>query len=181
MTVSVLFENEKLMIARIATEVRATLDENHIYTDHTVDLAVRKDKLRLAQSRDFKITEQEAATAKEYGLKYLLGIINSRLLTWYLQNLLGMAIEINPETARNLPIHRIDFTNPAEKAAHDEIVALVEEMLALQKERAAAESALDDRRFSLSKRIEQVDAEIDRRVYALYGLSEAEIRVVEGQ
>ena len=30
------------------------------------------------------------------------------------------------------------------------------------------------------RRIARVDAEIDRRVYALYGLTEAEIRVVEG-
>jgi hypothetical protein len=31
------------------------------------------------------------------------------------------------------------------------------------------------------RRIAQVDAEIDQRVYALYGLTEEEIRVVEGE
>jgi hypothetical protein len=130
-----LFENEKIMIARIATEVKATLDFSFLYTDHTIDLAVRRDKLLNAKSRDFKVSTESAEFAENYSLHYLLGVINSKLATWYLQNLLGMAIEINPDTGRRLPIHRIDFENPAEKLAHDEIVRLVERMLALQKER----------------------------------------------
>ncbi len=176
-----LFENEKIMIARIATDVRATIDFTNLYTDHTIDLAVRKDKLQNAESRDFKITESEANFAKEYSLHYLLGNINSRLVTWYLQNILGMAIEINPETGRNLPIHRIDFTNPAEKSAHDAIVNLVEQMLDLQKQHQQAEAAQEDSRFPLQKRIQELDNEIDAHVFDLYGLTEAEIKIVEGK
>ncbi|OGO46495.1 MAG: hypothetical protein A2W37_14350 [Chloroflexi bacterium RBG_16_63_12] len=78
------------------------------------------------------------------------------------------------------PIRRINFSDPAEKRQHDEIVQLVTEMLELHKEHAEAERALDDRRHALQKRIEKLDAEIDARVYALYGLTEEEIRVVEG-
>jgi hypothetical protein len=174
-----LFENDKIMIARIATEVRATLDFTNLYTDHTIDLAVRKDKLLNAERRDFKITEGEADIAKQYSLHYLLGNINSRVATWYLQNILGMAIEINPEIGRNLPIRRINFAGPAEKSAHDEIVKLVEEMLDLQKQRQQAETAKEDARFALQKRIQALDREIDARVYRLYGLTEEEIGIVE--
>ena len=78
------------------------------------------------------------------------------------------------------PIRRINFSDPAEKRQHDEIVQLVTEMLELHKEHAEAERALDDRRHALQKRIEKLDAEIDARVHALYGLTEEEIRVVEG-
>jgi len=38
-----------------------------------------------------------------------------------------------------------------------------------------------DRVRNLERQIAQVDAEIDQRVYALYGLSEDEIRIVEGK
>ena len=55
------------------------------------------------------------------------------------------------------------------------------EMLELHKEHAEAARALDDRRHALHKRIEKLDDEIDARVYALYGLTEEEIRVVEGR
>jgi len=177
-----LFENEKIMIARIATEVKATLDYDNIYTDHTIDLAVRKDKLINAKTRGFKISEEEAITAQTYNLNYLLGAINSKLITWYLKNILGMAIEINPDTARRLPIRRIDFGNPAEKSAHDEVVGLVEKMLALQKERQSVRREEDlDQVRNLEREIARVDEEIDRRVYVLYGLSPEEIKIVEGK
>jgi hypothetical protein len=176
-----LFENEKIMIARIATVVKATLDNQNLYTDHTIDLAVRKDKLINVQNRDIKINPDEAKAAREYDLRYLLGVINSKLVTWYLKNLLGMAIEINPDTGRRLPIRRIDFGNPAEKSAHDEIVKLVEKILALQKERQSVRREDDlDRVRNLERQIAQVDAEIDQRVYKLYGLTEDEVKVVEG-
>ena len=80
-----------------------------------------------------------------------------------------------------LPIHRIDFGNPAEKSAHDEIVALVEKMLALQKERQSVRREDDlDKVRNLEREIVRVDAEIDRRVYVLYGLTDEEIKIVEG-
>jgi type I restriction-modification system DNA methylase subunit len=174
-----LFENDKLMVARIADEVRATIDLNHLYTDHTIDLAVKKDRLVEAKSRDFKISAEEAAVARPYSLYYLLGLINSKLATFYLRRMLGMAIEINPETGRTLPIRRINFDDPAEKAQHDRIVALVEEMLQLQKEHAEASARLEDRRWRLKDRIDELDREIDQAVYTLYGLTEEEIAIVE--
>ncbi len=176
-----LFENDKLMIARIASEVVATLDTSRIYTDHTINLAVRKDSLISVENRSVKITEEEAEAARRYNLHYLLGLINSKLATFYLRRLLGMAIEINPETARSLPICRINFDNLADKKRHDAIVARVEEMLQLQKGYAEAERNLEDRRHTLKRRIEEVDAAIDRMVYELYDLTEEEIAVVEGR
>jgi len=63
----------------------------------------------------------------------------------------------------------------------DKMVALVEEMLRLQKEHAEAEALKEDRRHDLARRIERLDAEIDALVYELYGLTEEEIAVVEGR
>jgi hypothetical protein len=59
-------------------------------------------------------------------------------------------------------------------------VKLVEEMLALQKQRQQANTALEDSRHTLKRRIESLDREIDHRVYALYGLTEEGIKIVEG-
>ena len=174
-----LFENEKLMICRIASEVMATYDDQHLYTDHTLDLAVRKDKLQHVKRRDLKISDEEASFVRQYHLFYLLGLINSRVATFYLQMMLGMAIEINPETARQLPIRRINFDDPADVARHDRMVEMVAEMLRLQKEHAQADALKEDRRYDLARRIEWLDAEIDALVYELYGLTEEEIGVVE--
>ena len=55
-------------------------------------------------------------------------------------------------------------------------------MLALQKERQSVrrEDGLDRVR-NLERQIAQVDAEIDQRVSALYGLSPEKIKIVEGK
>jgi len=53
-------------------------------------------------------------------------------------------------------------------------------MLQLQKDYARAEREEEDRRFALKRRIDEVDAAIDRLVYNVYRLTEEEIRVVEG-
>jgi len=45
---------------------------------------------------------------------------------------------------------------------------------------AEAEREKEDRRHALKRRIDAVDADIDRMVYQLYGLAEEKIKVVEG-
>jgi hypothetical protein len=50
----------------------------------------------------------------------------------------------------------------------------------LQKQHQQAEAGKEDVRFALQKRIQALDGEIDRLVYRLYGLTEEEIKIVEG-
>jgi hypothetical protein len=122
---------------------------------------------------------------KQYDLKmtYVLGILNSRLLNWYYQN------AINPEKGEalaqvkrghlaQLPIRTIDFADPADAARHARMVALVEQMLALHQRRAAARTPHEQ--SVLAAQIAATDRQIDRVVYELYGLSEEEVRIVEG-
>jgi len=45
---------------------------------------------------------------------------------------------------------------------------------------AEVEREKEDRRHALKRRIDEVDADIDRMVYQLYGLTQEEIKVVEG-
>lgn len=58
------------------------------------------------------------------------------------------------------------------------ISSLVERMLELHKQLAAAQTPPEKTR--LQTQIELMDRAIDRLVYDLYGLTEEEIRVVEG-
>ncbi|MBE9592255.1 MAG: hypothetical protein IMF19_02135 [Proteobacteria bacterium] len=69
------------------------------------------------------------------------------------------------------------FTNPVEKAQHDKLVALVESMLELQKKYPDARMERDKELYERQIRI--VDAQIDRLVYDLYGLTEVEVKVVK--
>ncbi len=71
-----------------------------------------------------------------------------------------------------------DFTDPTDVTRHDRMVSLVTQMLDLHA-RLAAEGVPHEK-AALQRRIDQTDKQIDRLVYELYGLSEEEIRVVEG-
>jgi len=157
------FEKPKLIYPDIARESRFTLDRENFYLDST----------------SFMIPTDDL---------YLLSVLNSRLTFFYLKAICpvigdpnkGGRLRLKRVYIQTLPIRRIDFGNPSEKSTHDEIIELVEEMLDLQKQRQQAEAAKEDARFALQKRIEAVDKEIDARVYRLYGLTEEEIRIVEG-
>ena len=59
------------------------------------------------------------------------------------------------------------------------MVALVQRMLDLHKQLAAA--TLPHSQEMLQRQIDATDRQIDRLVYELYGLSDEEIRVVEGR
>jgi hypothetical protein len=78
-----------------------------------------------------------------------------------------------------LPIRTIDFSNPAEVAKHDKLVALVENMLEQQKKHHEARMERDKELYE--RQIKFVNSQIDRLVYYLYGLTEGEIEVVEGE
>lgn len=115
-----------------------------------------------------------------------MGLLNSRYLDWLYRNLVReigrVFAQVKLSKIKQLPIRRINFADPTEKQQHDEIVALVEAMLELQKEYAEAERGkFRDKTDALKRRIAQVDAAIDAAVYRLYDLSEEEIRVVEGE
>ena len=69
------------------------------------------------------------------------------------------------------------FTNPVEKVQHDKLVALVDSMLELQKKHHETRMERDKELYERQIKIE--DAQIDRLVYDLYGLTEEEVKVAE--
>jgi type I restriction-modification system DNA methylase subunit len=116
-----------------------------------------------------------------FSYNYLCGLLNSRLLNLYLRqvstNFRGGYLAANKQFIEQLPIRTIDFSNPAEKAQHDKLVSLVENMLELQEKYHDAKMERDKELYE--RQIKVVDAQIDKLVYELYGLTEDEIKVVE--
>ena len=117
---------------------------------------------------------------------YLLGLLNSRLF-WFAIGNISIPFGIRAGQYRyrliyqymeKVPIRVIDSANVADQARHDRMVQLVEHMLALHKRLAAANAPHD--KTVLQAQIDATDRQIDRLVYDLYGLTEEEIRIVEG-
>ena len=71
-----------------------------------------------------------------------------------------------------------DFSNPADKARHDKMVQLVQRMLELNRRLGSATVPHD--KEALQRQIDATDRQIDKLIYELYGLTEEEIKIVEG-
>jgi hypothetical protein len=112
---------------------------------------------------------------------YVLGLLNSKAVDYYHKkistNFRGGWFGYDAKIIRNIPIRTIDFTKPAEKAQHDRMVALVGQMLALH----GASAHTPQEKERLARQVESTDRAIDALVYQLYGLTEDEIRIVEGR
>jgi hypothetical protein len=79
----------------------------------------------------------------------------------------------------NLPIRTTSLDDPADKTRQEHMIALVEQMLELHDRLSTAQSKADQEVYK--RQINSTDAEIDKLVYELYGLTEEEIAIVEGE
>ena len=113
---------------------------------------------------------------------YILGLLNSKLLFWYYQRICTVMragySHYMTQYIEQLPIRTINLSDPVDKAHHDRMVALVTQMLDLNKK--LQEARLEQDKTMLSRQIDATNALIDQIVYKLYGLTEEEIKIVEG-
>jgi hypothetical protein len=178
------FELPKIMIRDITGthRIEATYDTNGLYCDHTILCALRN-----CDVEKWKPAEAGAiAGSKKYHTAFLTGIVASKCVSLYFYLVLtgegirtGGGFHTYPETIRNFPIPVLDISKPADKARHDKLVSLVEQMLAAKPQLARAQSD-KDKDFYANK-CAALDRQIDALVYELYGLTADEIKIVEGK
>jgi SAM-dependent methyltransferase len=144
-----------------------------------------QDKILVVRTRNLSLARRVIATLDDeknynlnrlsniiardgFDLKGLLGVLNSRLLNWLFATRF-YDYEIKPVYLRQSPVCNINSTA---------LITLVEKMLDLHKQRAAARTPHEQ--TALDRQISATDIQIDRLVYDLYGLTEEEIKLVEG-
>ena len=86
--------------------------------------------------------------------------------------------KIKKEQLECVPIRRINFSNATDKSSHDYIVKLVEQMLETKQKLSIVKTEGEINR--LESLCTSLDRKIDEAVYELYGLTEEEIKIVEG-
>lgn len=114
---------------------------------------------------------------------YVLGLLNSRLLFWKLAResnvFRGGWITCTKQYFGELPIRVIDSSDKADRARHDHVVELVGHMLKAKEQLGRART--DHDRNYYENKCAVLDRQLDASVYELYGLSDEEIRNVEGE
>ncbi len=115
-------------------------------------------------------------TTTEISPYYVLGILNSTLMNWLFAKSYNI-VNIDPRYLKKIPIRSIHQEQGKGKKSHDRMVAMVTDILSLHKQLASTKVPQD--KTMLQARIASIDRQIDQLVYELYGLTEAEISIVE--
>jgi type I restriction-modification system DNA methylase subunit len=156
------FEKPKIIWPDIAKESRFAFDQTGLYFGNTAYMIPINDL-------------------------FLLAILNSRLIFSYFKRIAtvlgdpdkGGRLRWIFQDIIKIPIRFIDFSNAKDKSIHDQIVKLVDSMLTLQKQLSAVKST--NHKEVIRRQIDATDAEIDRLVYELYGLTQEEVTIIEGK
>jgi len=151
----------KVLIRKTGSSIIATYDDSGIFPEQSLYfLFNNKTKM------DFK---------------FLLGILNSKLLTFYYRakcltnkNSIAQGKKVDLD---QLPIYTINFSDPSDKARHDKMVSLVDQMLSLNKQLPAVKT--DYEKTALQRQIDATDRQIDELVYELYGITDEERKIIE--
>jgi len=122
------------------------------------------------------------SSATDYSIKYLLGILNSRLMSFLYplvsnKIVVGSFPRLSVRDLKRLPIRTINFSDPTDKARHEKMVGLVAQMLTLHKQLDTAKTP--DEKTRIQRQIDATDHQIDQLVYELYGLTQGEVQVVD--
>ncbi|MBI5166316.1 MAG: N-6 DNA methylase [candidate division NC10 bacterium] len=156
-----LYQGEKILIRKTGTGIRATYDDEGFYAIQVIYI--------------FKPVKPTT------NLKFLLGLLNSRLMAFYYFTKFGEKHKkafphLRQESVLQLPIRLPDISNQKEKVLHDKVAALVDIMLNLQSRYQLTKGS---EQGLLKDQLDKTDREIDDLVYKLYGITEDEIKVVK--
>ncbi len=149
------FESNKLMLPDIALRMQATYDTEGIYCVNTAYIIPNDDM-------------------------YLLSIVNSKLIRFFYakitSSIRGGYLRFIRQYLEKIPIKPLESKDTPSEFSK-ELIQLVNKLLNLN--RQFNSSSLSTHRHQLQRAIDHAERRIDELVYALYGLTDEEIKLVE--
>ena len=170
-----LFENPKLMIRDVNAKegLKATFDDKNYYAEHTLSICMPFYFLKDIKRRGLNINNSQVENSKKFNLKYILSILNSKLITFYFKVFIGCGLHVYPDNIRSLPIKAIP------ESEQQPLINLVDKMLSLNKRLNEIGDKKTDERAEIEEEIKHTDNEIDKLVYKIYGITEEEKKIIE--
>lgn len=164
-----LFENITVVFKDIIGkgDLTAALNTLNYYSDFTVINVIKWKKvadLRLKQIKVF----HDYTKYDYYDEKFILGIVNSRLESFYFNKTMRSGLHTLPNNVKNLLLPII--TEIDQKP----LVDLVDKILEITKDDDYFENP------NKQTKVKEYERQIDQKVYKLYGLIDDEINIVEG-
>lgn len=112
---------------------------------------------------------------------YVLGVLNSKFASFHLRSVcppkLSGYTRFNATNINSIPIRDIDFNCTTDKNLHEEMSELVRQVRDSYRQLSRSVSELDT--TVIQRQINAAELQIDRLTYELYGLTDAEIAIIE--
>ena len=147
------FLSEKIMIQRVSPRLICCYDDEQYYTFNSVNNLILQNP--------------------NYSLKYILGILNSKLIdVFYRKNYsldASYTITVTKQNLDSIPIPK--YKN------QKQIISLVDNLLKLNKQ--LQKTKLDNQQQQIQRAITHAEKKIDTLVYQLYKLTKEEIEIIE--
>lgn len=160
-----LFENPKLAGLCTLSEInklRFIYDEKNYYANHSVAILTLWHLFENVNNSTIKrnISTEKIQLSKEFDYKYLQGILNSKLIKFYVNELFYDGTHFYPNQMKALPIKKINGEQ------QKELISIVNQL----------HSELKD---NIKSDVTLIENQIDILVYKLYNLTYEEVKVID--
>ena len=149
---------EKILMRRTGDYPIASYDDKHAYNLHTLYSCRNK---------------------SQFPIKLLLALLNSKVFRFIYQEKLGTELGRTFAEIKIVYIRKLPVPKTINKTCENEIVRNVDLLLQLNKDLQTA--TLPEHKEQIKSRIDYCEDKINEIVYELYGLTEEEIKIVEGK
>jgi len=174
-----LYPPEKLLMSRQKRIVSYT--DKGLICDNTIIVGVPYFALKGVENnsikkylKNIKLNRVEAEeTSLKFNLKYLLTILNSKLVAYFLKLENRSKIDSYPDDWKKIPIKLIS------EEQQTELASKADKILSLCGKIKDYGSANTDGKERLNNEIKSLEKDIDNLIYKLYGITEKEKRIIE--
>ena len=158
-----LFENETILFKDIIGQgnLTAALNTKNYYSDFTTINVLLWKETEKIKSKKFKMPE-DATKYFFYDIKFILAIVNSKLISFYFNKTMKNGLHTLPNNVKNLPIIL------CEEKLQLPIINLINKILGIKSKNPTQD-------------ISDIEKEIDKKVYEIYGIDETEIQIIENK
>ncbi len=157
---SIFLSPEKLITQRISgglTPLVTSYDNQQFYTFNSTNTLLPKNK--------------------DYPLKYIIALLNSKLINWYYVNKFTNKSELTVNISKTF-LEQLPVKNPSE-SQRQKIIQMVDKMLSLSKRLFEMGDKTTSETKDLNDKIDNLNNEINEEVYKLYGITDKQREVIE--
>jgi hypothetical protein len=160
---------EKVCVPRLVAQLCSSFDKTGTFFLDNVDVG--------------GVTIKPEACRSGYDLPLIQGLLNSTLLGWFFPYISapfrGGWMSANRQFLSQLPLPSLGETSATYRSNATLIRQFVDQLSNLHSQHATTKTPQE--KTALERQISATDAQIDKLVYELYGLTEDEIKIVEGK